>query len=113
MTKNIFRTVKNFRSHSVFQGKRKLLKNPKCKKYIQYSQKFQGKRKLLKNPECKKYIQYMQWKISGQLSFSGKAQSCSKILHGEKIKTAYIHLEVIHVIWASVLCNLDQRREWL
>jgi len=42
---------------SVFQGKGKLLKNPECKKYIQYSEKlqgnsvFQGKRKLLKNPE--------------------------------------------------------------
>jgi len=35
-------TVKNFRAHSVFQGKRKLLKNPECKKYIQYSEKFQG-----------------------------------------------------------------------
>ena len=29
--------------HSVFQGKRKLLKNPECKKYIQYSENFQGK----------------------------------------------------------------------
>jgi len=28
-------------------------------------------------------------------------------------ETAYIHLGVIRVIWASVLCNLDQRREWL
>jgi len=26
--KNIFNTVKNFRASSVFQGKRKLLKNP-------------------------------------------------------------------------------------
>jgi len=32
-----------FRAHSVFQGKRKLLKNPECKKYIQYSEKLQGK----------------------------------------------------------------------
>jgi len=39
-----------FRAHSVYQGKRKLLKNPECKKYNQYSEKFQGKRKLLKNP---------------------------------------------------------------
>ena len=45
-----------FRAHSVFQGKRKLLKNPECKKYIQYSENFQGKhcfqdkRKLFKNP---------------------------------------------------------------
>jgi len=29
--------------HSVFQGKRKLLKNPECKKYLQYSENFQGK----------------------------------------------------------------------
>ena len=29
--------------HIVFQGKRKLLKNPECKIYIQYSKKFQGK----------------------------------------------------------------------
>jgi len=56
--KRIFNTVKNFRAHSAFQGKRKLLKNPECQTYIQYSEKFQahsvfrGKRKLLKNPEC-------------------------------------------------------------
>jgi len=46
-----------FRANSVFQGKRKFLKNSECKKYIQYSEKFQGnsvfqdKRKLLKNPK--------------------------------------------------------------
>jgi len=34
--------MKIFRAHSVFQSKRKLLKNPECEKYIQYSQKFQG-----------------------------------------------------------------------
>jgi len=32
-----------FRGLSVFQGKRKLLKNPECKKYIEYNEKFQGK----------------------------------------------------------------------
>ena len=67
--KNIFNTVKNFRAQSVFQGKRKLLKNPECKTYIQYSEKFQGtvfqsKRKLLKNPECKKYIQYSEFRAT-------------------------------------------------
>jgi len=40
--KSIFNTVKNFRTHAVFQGKRKLLRNPDWKKYIQYSEKFQG-----------------------------------------------------------------------
>jgi len=55
--KTIFNTVKNFRA-LYFQGKRKLLKNPECKKYIKYSENFQGtlcfqgKRRLLKNPEC-------------------------------------------------------------
>ena len=55
--------MKNFRAHAVFQGKRKLLKNPECDKYIQYSEKFQGKlcfqgkHKLLKNLECINYIQ--------------------------------------------------------
>jgi len=47
----------NFQGKLCFQGKRKLLKNPECKKYIQYSEKFQGnsalqgKRELLKNHE--------------------------------------------------------------
>jgi len=35
--------VKNIYSIPRIQGKRKLLKNPKCKKYIEYSEKFQGK----------------------------------------------------------------------
>jgi len=47
--------------HIVFQGKRKLLENPECKKYVQYSANFQGK-----------------------LCFPGQVQSCSKILHGKK-----------------------------
>jgi len=34
---------------------------------------------------------------------------CSKLLDGEKIfSTVYIHLGVIRVIWARVMCNLDQ-----
>jgi len=40
--------------------------------------------------------------------------SCSKIVNCEKIfNTAYIHLGTIRVIWASVVCNQDQRRDWL
>jgi len=41
--KSILNTVKKFRANSVFQGKRKFLKNPECKKYIEYSEKIQGK----------------------------------------------------------------------
>jgi len=32
-----------FRAHSVFQGKHKLLKNPESENYIQCSDNFQGK----------------------------------------------------------------------
>jgi len=34
--------LQSCQDNSVFQGKRKLLKTPECKKYIQYSEKFQG-----------------------------------------------------------------------
>jgi len=82
--------VKNFQVTLCFLGKCKLLKNPECKKYIQYSENFQGtlffhgKRKLLKNPECKQYIQYSE-KLQGTLCFSGQAQMCSKILNIKSI----------------------------
>jgi len=38
----MFNTVKNIKGNSVFQGKRKLLRNSECKKYIPYSKKFLG-----------------------------------------------------------------------
>jgi len=38
---------------------------------------------LLKNPECKKYIQYSE-NFQVKLCFSGQAQSCSNILNGKK-----------------------------
>jgi len=74
-----------------FRANAKLLKNPKRKKYAQYSENFKatlfflGKRKLLKNRELWKKFQY----------------------------SLYIHLGVIRVIWISVVCNLDQSRDWL
>jgi len=55
-----------FRAPSVFQGKRKLLKNPEREKYIQHTKifqdnsVFQGKRELLKNPEWKNIFQYSE-----------------------------------------------------
>jgi len=36
-------TVKNIYQIQRIQGKRKLLKNPECKKCIEYSENFQGK----------------------------------------------------------------------
>ena len=78
----------NFQGNSVFQGKRKLLKNPeKWKIHIQYSEirapsVFQGKRKLLKNPECKKYIQHSE-KFQNNSVFQGK-RKLLKILNNKK-----------------------------
>jgi len=78
------RTIKNtcsiqgkYQGNSVFHGKRKLLKNPECKKYIPYIEKllgnsvFQGKRELLRTPECITYIQYSE-KFQGNSIFQGK-----------------------------------------
>jgi len=46
----------------------------------------------------------MQWKILGQSLFFRASASCSKILNSEKtFNTAYIHLRVIRVIWASLV----------
>jgi len=39
--KCIFNTAKNFWATLFFRASTKLLKNPECKKYIQYSEKFQ------------------------------------------------------------------------
>ena len=76
--KYILSTVKKFRARSVFQGKRKLLKNPECKKYIQYSEKLQGKRKLLKNLDYKNIFNTVAH------SFFRASASCSKILNDKK-----------------------------
>jgi len=57
MVKNILNAVKNFKGKLFFSGLAEVVKNSECKKHIQYSEKFQGnsvfqgKRKLLKNPE--------------------------------------------------------------
>jgi len=35
------------------------------------------------------------------------------MLNGEKIMySVYIHLGVVRVNWASLVCNLDWRRDW-
>ena len=65
-----------FQGNSIFQDKRKLLKNPECKKYIQYREKYQGKlfsgqAQIVKNPEYKKYIHYSE-NFQGTLFFQCK-----------------------------------------
>jgi len=87
--KAIFNTVKNFRSHSVFRASASCSKILNVKSLFNTVKKFRtlffhGKRMLLKNPECKKYIQYSE-KLQGTLCFSGQAQMCSKILNVKSI----------------------------
>jgi len=48
------------------------------------------------------------------LFFFRASASYSKIVNCEKIFNAvYIHLGTIRVIGVSVVCNQDQRRDWL
>jgi len=60
-----------------------LLKNPECKKYIEYSENFQGKlffrlsAELLKSLNGKKYIKYSE-NFEGKLCFSRQAQVAQK-----------------------------------
>jgi len=66
-----------FRATLFFQGKRKLLKNSECKKYIQHSENFHGnsvfpgQAQVSQKSWMVKNIS-IQWKISGQLCFQGK-----------------------------------------
>ena len=85
-------------------------------KYIQYSEKFQGKlciqgkRKLLKilNVKCI----FNTVKLFRATLFFRVSASCSKIVKGEKMfNTVSIHLGAIRVIWAGVVCNLDQSHD--
>ena len=83
-----------FRANSVSQGKRKVAQRSWMVKNILNTVKifransvFQGKSKSLKNPERWKIFQY---NVVGVYS-----------------------LGVIRVISASVMCNLDQSRDWL
>ena len=90
--KYIFNTVNS--GHTLFFRARascsKIL-NVKCTfntvKNFRENTVFQGRRNLLKNPERWKNFQYNY--------------------------SVYIHLGVIRVIWASVVYNLDQSRDWI
>jgi len=75
---------------------------------------FSGQAQVVKNPECKKHIHYSE-NVQGNsvFCFSGQAQ-VTQIVNCEKMFNAvYIHLGAIRVIWPSVVCNQDQRRDWL
>ena len=78
-----------FRAPSASQGKCKLLKTPECKKHIQYSEKFLGNSVISGQAQVAQEswmwkVYSIEWNISGQLCFSGQAQSYSKIVNGKK-----------------------------
>jgi len=91
--KSIFNTVKNFWANSDFQGKRRVAQKSWMVRNI-----------------------FNTVKIFRGTVFQAST-NCSKILNSENIfntvDSVYIHFGVIPVIWVSVVCNLDQNREWL
>jgi len=107
-----------FRAPSVFQGKRKLLKTTECKKYIQLQWKFQGKlcfqgkHKLLKILNVKSIFNTVNF-FRAALFFLGKRKLLKNCELWNIFNSVYIHLGAIRAIWASVVCNLDQSRDWL
>jgi len=83
--------LKNFRANSVFRA------SASCSNIL----------------NDKKYM-FNTVKNSRATLFFRASASCSKIVNCEKIfNTVYIHLGAIRVIWAGVVCNQDQRRDWL
>jgi len=107
MIKYIFNIVKIFRAPSVFQGKRKLLKNLECKKYIQYSgsfqgnSAFQGKRSYSKILNSKKYIQYNE-NFQRKLCFQGMR----KLLKILNTKSTVHHFENWSTTYSYFHCGL-------
>jgi len=89
--KNILSTVK-ISGETLVSGQSQVVKSPKCKKYIHYSENFQG----------------------NSVFFSGQAQVTQKSWTVTKFSMQCIFTwGRIRVIWASVVCNQDQRRDWL
>jgi len=75
-------SASEFKAQSVFQGKRKLLKNPESKKYIQYSEKFQASISCSKILNDKKYFNTVK-NFRSNLFLRASA-SCSKIPNDKK-----------------------------
>jgi len=79
----------NFRANSVFQSKRKLLKNPSMIKYIAIQWKipgqlcFPGQAQVAQKSWIIKYIYSVLW-IQGTLCFYRASASCSKLLNCKK-----------------------------
>jgi len=74
---------------------------------------FSGQAQVVKNPEPEKYIKHSE-NFQGNSVFSGQAQPAQKSRTVKKFSIQFTYsLGVIRVIWTSVVCNLDQSRDWL
>jgi len=86
--KYVFNTVKNSRSNSVFQNKRKLIKKSECKKYIPYNENFQGNSLFQGKRRCSKILNDKEYfntvKNSRTTLFFRTNASCSKLLNSKK-----------------------------
>ena len=117
--KSIFNTARNCRA-TLFSGQAQvaqkswMIKNTYSIQWkISRQLYFSGQVQVAQNSWMWK-VYSIQWKIAGQLCFFRASASCSKIVYGENIfDKVYIHLGVIRVIWASVVCNLDKSRDCL
>jgi len=88
--KSIFNTVTNFRANSVLQGKRRVAQKSWMVRNI-----------------------FNAVKIFRGNCFSDKFFNTVYSVFFHTVYSVYIHFGVIRVIWASVVCNLDQSRDWL
>jgi len=77
---------------------------------------FQDKRKVAQKSWMAKNI-FNRVKNSRATLFFSATANCWNILNDEKIfnslYSVYVHLGLIRVIWASVVCNLDHSGDWL
>jgi len=77
----MYRQYSEFRTHSVFQGKRKLLKNPECKKYIQYTENFKANSVFSERASCPKILKDKDIEIKNFRAnsvFQGKRKAAQK-----------------------------------
>jgi len=75
-------SISEFKAHSVFQGKRKLLTNPECKNIFNTVKNFRAKISRSKILNDKKYFNIVK-NFRSNLFFRASA-SCSKILNDKK-----------------------------
>ena len=115
--KSIFNTVKHFWATLFFRAsasaqKSWMIKNISIQWKIPGKLCFQGKLKLLKILNVRSI--FTTAKISGQLCFfQGKRKLLKNRELWKNFQYSVYSLCSDRVIWASVVCNQDQRHDWL